>query len=141
MKTVGPSTTIVPSAAIGAPRDAVAVHVEVAGDQDDADQGGDERGEGEHDLEEVAALAGHEGLHDHAEARDAEDDQQRPQQGVLDVRPGEVGDGSDDSGVHCWPPLEESGPAAGTTGAWSVTPARCRIVATAGLLTSSSGIG
>ena len=88
----------------------------------------DQAGEGEHDLGQVAALAGQERLDEHAEAGDAEDDEQRPQLGVLDVRLDEapVGRRPDEHArhgeVHCWPSCAESSPAAGTTGASSLTP-------------------
>ena len=69
----------------------VVVRLDVAGDEDDAHHRGDEAGEGQHDLADVARGARREGLDDDAEAGDTEDDQERPELEVLDAGLGELG--------------------------------------------------
>ena len=58
--------------------------LEVGVDVDGAGEGDHKTGEGETGLGQVAPLAGDERLHDDTEAGDAEDDEHRPQLGVLD---------------------------------------------------------
>ena len=64
---------------------AVGVDLGVAGDEHDAHQGRTEAAEGQQHLGDVAGRAGRERLDDHAEAGDAEDDEQRPELEVLDL--------------------------------------------------------
>ncbi len=63
---------------------------EVHRDVDRPAERDDEADGGEADLGEVAVLAGHERLDDDPGARDAEDDEHRPQLGVAEDRLGEV---------------------------------------------------
>ena len=108
-------------------------HLQPVGDHDGADQGGDQAGDGQDALREVATPARQERLDQHAGAGDTEHQEQRPQLGVLDLRLDEL--------VHWWPSSAESCPPVGTTGASSVTPTCWSVSSTLGLITSSSGIG
>ena len=91
MKTEGPSTAIA-SAAVSAPAGEPAlVHVEAYADHDGGHERRGERGEGEDGLHQVAQASGSVGLDEHADQRRAEDDQQRRQQAVADLRSLEVG--------------------------------------------------
>ena len=91
MNIVGPSMAIAPSTAIW-PRAAVSpLTARLLGDDAGRDQRAEHAGGGQHGLHEVAVLAGHERLDEHADERDPEDDQDRRQQAVLDAGLGEVG--------------------------------------------------
>ena len=107
---------------------AVTERGEVAADHDGADQGGQQRDHGQHGLGEVAGGAREEGLQHDPEARGAEDEEQRPELGVLDGGLGEL---------HQLP----SSPVVGTVGSSGDTPTSASVESTVGLITSSSGIG
>ncbi len=79
-----------PRGAEEAARGAALGDLEVHADQDGADERGEQAGDGQHELDDVAAPAGQERLGEHAQAGHAEDDEERPDAAVLHQRLGEL---------------------------------------------------
>jgi hypothetical protein len=91
--------------------------------------------EGEPELQQWSAAPGGERLDEHADTRGAEQDEQRRHRQVVQRRELDV------DGQHLAGSRQSHLPASCTEGAGSDLPTSCIVAATAGLMTSSSGLG
>jgi hypothetical protein len=119
--------------------------VEVLEDPDRVGERRDDADDRDRGLDHEAGLARPEGLDDHAEDGGTGDDEHRRQQGVLDVRRGDVrqvGRGCEGAD-HSWPPscAGDSSIWTGVLGAGSPSPTWLITASIAGLMTLSIGCG